>query len=78
MIPTAKSFRLSKLIDSSHVWRKEEIMIEFAKLHCTEQAKVISQKAHLTDFACEFLQEGSSEAIDKDSILNAYPLDNIK
>jgi len=55
-----------------------DLMVEFAKLHCIEQARVISVKAYLTDFACEFLQEGSSEAIDKDSILNAYDLNLIK
>ena len=52
-------------------------MVEFAKLH-VEAALKASEKASLTDFAYEFLQEGAYDAIDKDTILNAYPLDNIK
>jgi hypothetical protein len=54
------------------------LMIEFAKIHVEACKKEISEKAELTDFAYEFLQEGASDAIDKDSILNAYPLENIK
>lgn len=53
-------------------------MIEFAKLHVEAALKSASKKVELTDFAYEFLQEGAYDAIDKDSILNAYPLDNIK
>lgn len=52
--------------------------IEFAKLHVQAQNKAILEKVRLTDFAEEFLQEGAGNAIDKNSILNAYPLINIK
>lgn len=55
-----------------------EAMVEFARLHVDTALKVASEKARLTDFAYEFLQEGAYDAIDKESILNAYPLDNIK
>lgn len=51
-----------------------DIMIEFAKYYCTEQARIISEKA--TASVC-----GSGEywaEVDKDSILNAYDLNNIK
>jgi hypothetical protein len=48
------------------------------KHYVTEALKVASEKASLTEFATEFLQEGASDAIDKDSILNAYPLTNIE
>lgn len=48
------------------------------KLHVEAALKAASEKARLTDFAYEFLQEGADDAIDKESILNAYPLDNIK
>jgi hypothetical protein len=51
---------------------------QFAKLHVEAALKSASEKVELTDFAQEFLQEGADDAIDKDSILNAYPLDNIK
>jgi hypothetical protein len=50
---------------------------QFAKLHVEAALKAASEKAELTDFAQEFLQEGAYDAIDKESILNAYPLDNI-
>lgn len=55
-----------------------EKIIRFAKLHLDAQVKAICDKVSLTDFAQEFLQEGADDAIDKDSILNAYPLTNIK
>jgi hypothetical protein len=53
-------------------------MVEFAKLHVEAALKAASDKASLTDFAYEFLQEGAYDAIDKDTILNAYPVENIK
>lgn len=55
-----------------------EAMVEFARLHVEAALKTASEKVSLTDFAYEFLQEGADDAIDKESILNAYPLDNIK
>jgi hypothetical protein len=54
------------------------LMVEFAKLHVEAALKAASDKASLTDFAYEFLQEGAYDAIDKDTILNAYPVENIK
>lgn len=56
----------------------ENYAIEFAKFHVEAALKEASEKASLTDFAHEFLQEGADDAIDKESILNAYPLENIK
>jgi hypothetical protein len=55
-----------------------ENLIEFAKLHVEAALKEASEKVSLTDFAYEFLQEGAYDAIDKDTILNSYSLDNIK
>lgn len=46
--------------------------------YVTEALKAASEKAELTEFAFEFMQEGAHEAIDKDSILNSYPLINIE
>ena len=66
--------------DSEYLIDKEdfkEAMIEFVKLHVKAALKIASEKVTLTDFAYEFLQEGADDAIDKDSILNAYPLDKI-
>lgn len=54
------------------------LMVEFAKLHVEAALKEASEKVSLTDFAYEFLQEGAADAIDKETILNSYPLENIK
>jgi hypothetical protein len=92
MIPTADTFFLNNYFsdslsdDDKKLWlecnrqAKEsvQIMIEFAKLHVEVALKAASEKASLTDFAYEFLQEGAYDAIDKDTILNSYSLDNIK
>jgi hypothetical protein len=79
MTPTAREFLESKHIESSEPRCKA--MIEFAKLHCIEQARIISEEACLTleseiskDSACCLI----TTEIDKDSILNAYSLDLIK
>ena len=67
------------------------VAIKFAKLHCIEQAKVISEKAVLNIDGIAEINNGQqyvvdsgqhySETeirIDKSSILNAYDLNNIK
>ncbi len=54
---------------------------ELAKLHCIEQAKVISENAKTKTHEEYISKSGEYEYtqyIDKDSILNAYSLDNIK
>lgn len=66
-------FRLSK--SGMYV---SEMMIEFAKLHVQKALGEASNKVKLTEFAYEFLQEGALEAINKESILNSYNLNNIK
>lgn len=55
----------------------EEIMIEFAKLHVKQALKQASESADVIfdDGQCETNQAYS---VDKDSILNSYPLDLIK
>jgi hypothetical protein len=56
-----------------------DIMIEFAKMHVEAALKEASEKINLTDEVCEALQNHwFNEYIDKDSILNSYPLENIK
>lgn len=60
-------------------------MIEFAKLHCKEQAKVISEVSlnYETDDKAfdkmgEIIPSLKAEKENKKSILQAYPLKNIK
>jgi len=75
MIPTIEEF------EKMHMGRYNsyyELAVAFAVAHCEAQAYAISEKITLTEFAQEFLQEGADDAIDKNSIINAYPLTNIK
>ena len=86
---TAKEFFKQKYKELNVTWkdgdikhfRKEDVIIaiEFAKLHCIKQAKVISEKATTKEDIAIF-QEGTFKTIvvDKDSIINAYDLNLIK
>lgn len=53
----------------------EEFMVEFAKLHVENQAKILYEKSKNWKDASNGY---SYQPINEDSILNAYPLDNIK
>jgi tRNA(His) 5'-end guanylyltransferase len=81
-IPTAYDF-LTNFTDEPDDDTIYEAMIEFAKLHVEACKKEISEKAKVSDNVSEFLQrdelgfEGDTY-IDKYSILNSYPLENIK
>lgn len=57
----------------------KDLMIQFAKLHVKEALKQASEKAKTKEDVAIFA-EGTyvTQKIDKDSILNAYNLDNIK
>ena len=56
----------------------KELVINVAKLHCTEQAKVISEKAKIIYDPESETSSLAGTWVEKDTILNAYPLDNIK
>jgi hypothetical protein len=67
----------------------QEAMIEFAKLHVEAALKAASQNAEIDDFYVfgtsedetrinEYDLNGLKGKISKNSILNAYPLTNIK
>ena len=73
-IPTAGDFWLSKRPHLSHA----QIAIEFAKLHVEAALKSASEQVDLTDESYNSMQEGSVSDIDKNTILFAYPLENIK
>lgn len=70
--------------DSEYLTDKDDFktaLIEFAKLHCEAQAKEIVVKAELLDNkecwrSCSC--DRPCKMINEDSILNAYPLSNIK
>lgn len=64
------AFKFSKLEDKLF----SEMMIEFAKMHVTEALKQASESADVFYGDCG----ESYNTVDKQSILNAYPLDQIK
>ena len=53
-----------------------EAMIEFAKLHVTEALKEASKIAE--EAGKQYLRVSDDEDYNKDLVLNAYPLENIK
>lgn len=78
-IQTAEELKDHYQINLGSVYLKEKVislMIEFAKLHVKEALKQASKKA-----SCKikhYALEESDYIVDKDSILNSYPLENIK
>lgn len=67
-------------LERGDVWTNvEQTMIEFAKLKCQEQLKAILENVKTKEDVAIF-QEGQymQTVIDKDSIINAYDLNNIK
>ena len=69
-----KDFRLSE--SGNYV---SEMMINFAKIHVKAALEAASEKATIKDEIAHF-QEGSyiTHVLAKESILEAYPLSNIK
>jgi hypothetical protein len=67
MTPTAYEFTKINTFTSNH-----QAMIAFAKIHVEAALKSAVENAELTR------DSANNEIIDKDSILNAYPLENIK
>lgn len=78
-IPTAEEFALQdgwhKVID--HVTKTR--MVEFAKLHVQAALKVASENVKVDiEIEDSFFQTNVIKIVKKDSILNSYPLTNIK
>jgi len=68
---TVVQFLKTKSIDDS----LEALFIEFAQMHCKEQAKAIIDNVEIINYD----EHGQySPSVNEDSILNAYPLTNIK
>jgi len=55
-----------------------EAMIEFAKMHVEAALKEASEKAKTIYIEPDGCATGDYYDVDKDSILNSYPLENIK
>ena len=80
---TAEEFIEEKYSDVPYELKDiTDLMVEFAKLHVTEALKEASEKANYGIYKNNDGQEPyhheSNIYVDEDSILNAYPLDNIK
>jgi hypothetical protein len=78
-IPTAEDF-LSTELKKTGIGMLPDILRKFARLHCEAQAKEIAEKATIDDIGspnCDG-EWMSCNIIDKESILTAYPLENIK
>ena len=79
-IPTAEEFLIKENLPTD-ILSGDDInyaMIEFAKLHVEVALKEASENADMDNEYYQSLQEGTSGGIDIESILNAYPLTNIK
>jgi hypothetical protein len=77
-IPTAEEFLISKNMPG---FAKHTVvtqwMADFAKMHVEAALKEASEKGEIGDG--DFISDGHYEKfIDKESILNSYPLTNIK
>lgn len=86
IIPTAEEYSKQKnlhgaiLEPSPYYWKRvRESMIEFAKLHCEAQLEAIREKSKLI-WSSEISQMAYNDEvwIDDESIINSYPLENIK
>lgn len=80
-IPTAEEF-VRKFRKTNPIAEAESIehwmaqhCIEFTKLHCIAQREAILEKGFVTHKETPI---GDEYLIDKESIINAYPLENIK
>ena len=71
-IPTAEEFKIIKY--SQNIYDDLEIMIEFAKLH-VEAALKEAEKETIKYISKTIIE---LNMYNKNSILNAYPLENIK
>ncbi len=83
MIPTAEEFARYYKLDKEGKSRNQDkssydMMVEFAKLHVQAALQAAANDAMCTEDTYMSIQEGSCAVIDKDSIVSAYPLTNIK
>lgn len=77
-IPTAEEFWRQK-IGGNPSLSEELAIIEFAQLHVEEALKAAAGEAKIDlNGCCEEQEFDCSAQIDKKSILNAYPKENIK
>lgn len=77
-IPTAEEFMLDTL-ESMDQQEVERAMIEFAKLHVESALKAASINAETKEeYGNPYDTDDRYYVVDKESILKAYPIENIK
>ena len=74
-VPTAEEFLKDNMSSPTKGWSEKKRLIEFARLHCEAQLKAILEKV---ETKIEYSGIGEEVIIDKDSIIEAYPLNQIK
>lgn len=81
-LPTAEEFfaDLPRYDHQEHVYcpAAEDRAIQFAKLHVEAALKAAAEDVCINWDAIDLLYGDSEKVINKESILAAYPLDNIK
>jgi hypothetical protein len=88
MIPTAEEFLKECQSNPHKGWSTRKAIIEFAKLHVEKALKAASEKSYVEyidletkevfDYTDVITDDGVGVDINKNSILNSYPLENIK
>ena len=74
-----KNYPLSYEFGGLGMYYVREAMIEFAKMHVQEALKQASEEAEVEhELSNPYDPNSGYEIVNKDSILNAYPLENIK
>lgn len=78
-IPTAEEFLdLQHKTVPSTKFDIRQVMIEFAKLHIEAALKASYDNAEIENCGNPYDSEDDSKCVNKNSILNSYPLENIK
>ena len=79
---TAEEFLRNSSVTSSDSYdflSKQELMIEFAKMHVQEALRLASVEAEVEhELSNPYDPNSEYQIVNKESILNAYPLDLIK
>lgn len=75
-IPTVEEFLEDNLSNPTKGWSEKKRLIEFAKLHVKAALEAASENA--TAYREEDMRGGTWTLVDKDSVINSYPLNNIK
>ena len=74
-----KNYPLSYEFGGLGMYYVREAMIEFAKMHVQEALKQASVEAEVEhELSNPYDPNSEYQIVNKDSILNAYPLENIK